>query len=228
VTWIFLDESGQFVKSIDGRYFLIASFTVGDPRRTEKKFKMWQRQKFPRPLRNQAEIKFTDINISDRLRLRTVEFIASLDVRIRFVYHKRENIPEYYIKKGGIKAGELYTNVVATLLEQYLPISDKEFRAFCDQRQLKGIKKGDFEVALKARILPNLSKNSVVQIEMIDSTTNANIQIADWITGALAYYVEGKKNGEEYYKLLKNNIISEGVELFSNKYCKIKKLNRSD
>lgn len=217
MTRIFLDESGQLTKAGDTKYFLLASFTIGDPKRTEKQFKSWQRRKFPLPLRNQSEIKFSDINIKRNLRHRTINFIASLDVRIRFVYLKGRNIPNKYLAKKHIKTGELYANIVSILLEQYLPIPDKEFRAFCDRRQLKGIRKTDFEDKVKSQILPKLPKSTAVQIEMIDSTTNANIQIADWITGALASYLEGKKDGEKYYKELKNNIISEGIELFSDK-----------
>ena len=50
---------------------------------------------------------------------------------------------------------------------------------------------------------------------MIDSTTNANIQIADWIAGALYRYLEGKPNGDEYYKILKNNFLDDGKEFFA-------------
>ena len=49
---------------------------------------------------------------------------------------------------------------------------------------------------------------------MIDSTSNANIQIADWISGALARYFEKGKNGNEFYKVFKNNLLGEGKEFF--------------
>lgn len=50
---------------------------------------------------------------------------------------------------------------------------------------------------------------------MLSSTTTANIQIADWITGALARYLEQKKLGQECYEILKNNLLRpEGKELF--------------
>lgn len=110
----------------------------------------------------------------------------------------------------------LYTNIIGETLEMFLPISDNEFRVFCDQRHLKGIKRSEFKQILRARLLPQLPQGSIVQIEMIDSTTNTNIQIADWISGALAWYLEGKKLGEEYFKILKNNILDEGKELFKN------------
>lgn len=100
----------------------------------------------------------------------------------------------------------------------YLPTTDLEFRVFCDQRHLKGIKRSEFKKILKARTIPELPHNAIFQIEMIDSTSNANIQIADWISGALARYFENKELGKECYQILKNNILGEGKELFKNNW----------
>jgi hypothetical protein len=49
---------------------------------------------------------------------------------------------------------------------------------------------------------------------MVDSQTNRNIQIADWISGAIARYFEKGSLGEESFRILKNNFISEGKEFF--------------
>ena len=49
---------------------------------------------------------------------------------------------------------------------------------------------------------------------MVDSTASVNVQIADWIAGALARYLEKGHLGEECFKILKGNIIGEGIELF--------------
>ena len=61
---------------------------------------------------------------------------------------------------------------------------------------------------------------------MVDSKQNANIQIADWIVGALARYLEDKELGEECCQILKNNFLDLGKELFKdfwgNKYPKQK------
>ncbi len=212
---IFIDESGQFVKHNHDEYFVVASFTVGDPHRTEKRFLSWQHNRFPRKQQNQSEIKFSEVNITHRLRLKTLQYISDLDVRIRFTYLRRQNIPNTFRKNETVSSGELYTQVIGETLEMYLPTTEQEFRVFCDRRQLKGITEGQFRTALKARMLPNLPANSIVQILMIDSTTNRNIQIADWIAGALARYLEKKPLGTEGYNILKNNIIGEGKELFS-------------
>ena len=227
MSFIYIDESGQFKKSNDGEFFVVASFTVGDSKRTEKRFKSWLKEKFPKKMRSQPEIKFSDATIKDELRIKTIKFIANLDVIIRYSFLKRANIPEGYIRKEKIKSGELYTHIVGDVLEKYLPITDHEFRAFCDQRHVKGITKAKFKSILEAQIRPKLPKNTIIQIEMVDSTSSANIQIADWITGALAHYLEGKKNGKLYFDILKNNIIAEGNELFKD-HRQNKKPNRSD
>jgi len=36
MAYIFLDESGQFTKRPNEKYFVVGSFTIGNPRRTEK------------------------------------------------------------------------------------------------------------------------------------------------------------------------------------------------
>jgi len=228
--FIFLDESGQFTKHNNEQYFVIGSFLTSDPRRTEKMFKSWQRTRFPRKNRNQPEIKFSEVNISDELRLRTLRMISEMDIRIKYTYLKRENIPSEYRNNGKLNSGILYTQVVAENLKLYTSAADNEFRVFCDQRHLKGITRKEFKNILTAGILPLLPRNSIVQVEMIDSKTNANIQIADWISGALASHHENKTLGKECHEILKNNII-ESDELFKDywedKYTN-KKLNRKD
>jgi len=228
--YIFLDESGQFTKHNNEQYFVIGSFLTSDPRRIEKMFKSWQKTKFPRKNRNQPEIKFSEVNINDELRLKTLRMISEMDIRIKYTYLKRENIPAKYKNDGKLNSGILYTQVVAENLKLYASAADNELRVFCDQRHLKGITRKEFKNILTAAILPLMPRSSIIQIEMIDSKTNANIQIADWISGALARHHEKKDLCNECYEILKNNII-ESDELFKDywedKYTN-KKLNRKD
>ena len=90
-----------------------------------------------------------------------------------------------------------------------------DFKVFCDKRHLRGTTFIDFKEHIRSRILTKLPVNGIVQVEMLDSSTNPNIQIADWIVGALAHFKENKKNGELYMNILKDNILDrEGKELF--------------
>lgn len=213
--FIFLDESGQFTKHNHEEYFVIGSFTIGNQSRTNKEFRKWFRSKFPKKMRTQSEIKWSATGITDELRIKTLKQIAKLDVRIRYGYLLRNNIPSLYKnKKNKIDDGILYTNIVGEVLEQYLPIDEKEIHIFCDQRSLKGMTKKDFRSEITAKLLPYCTPNTVIQVEMIDSTSNSNIQIADWISGALTRYLEKGHLGEEFYKILKNNLLSEGKEFF--------------
>ncbi len=212
---IFLDESGQFSSHSHENYFIVASFTVGDIRRTAKGFRAWCRGHFPRKMRDQSEIKWSSTRYPDELRLKTLREISKLDVRIRFAYLLHRNIPADYHHKNKLQSGLLYTNIVGEILTSYLPTTDKEFRVFCDRRRLSGMSETEFKEVLKARLLPALPKGVVLQIEMVDSAAVVNIQIADWIAGALARYLEKGKLGEECFKILKENIIGEGKELFN-------------
>ena len=80
--YIFLDESGQFTKNDHEKYFVIGSFTVGNPRRTEKQFRAWQKTRFPKKMRNQNEIKFADIKIDNNLRLCKLRWLILRQMRI--------------------------------------------------------------------------------------------------------------------------------------------------
>lgn len=213
---IFLDETGQFTKNDHEKYFLIGSFTTGDPRRTEKRFRSWQHDHFPRKMRHLTEVKFSNPDIDEKLRLKTLKEIAVLDVRIRYSFIKRQNIPLQFRYKGVVKTGHLYAEIVFKTLERYLPITDKEFRVFCDQRHLKGLKRSEFKSLLASRLLPKLPQKPIIQIEMINSASNANIQIADWISGALGWYYNEKELGKECWEILRNNLLDQGEELFKN------------
>jgi hypothetical protein len=213
--YIFLDESGNFTKHNHEEYFVIGSFTVGDIQRTAKGFRSFYVKHFPKKMRHQSEIKWSATGISDELRLKTLRYISKLDVRIRYIYLKRNNIPEEYRSKDKLKDGLLYTNIVGELLDMYLPSLDQDFRVFCDQRRLSGMTGQDFKRMIQARVTLNLPKNPIVQVETVDSISHINIQIADWISGALLRYLEKGHLGEECFSILKGNIIGEGKELFN-------------
>src|SRR3989338_5726063 len=99
--FIYLDESGNLTKS-NGKYFLVASYTVGDPKRVAKAFRKWQKSKFPRKLKDQSEVKFNDPHIDEELRFKTIKYLAKQDIRIFYTYLKRKNIPEEYRKEGKV------------------------------------------------------------------------------------------------------------------------------
>ncbi len=221
--YIYLDETGQIVKNKDEKYFLVGTFTVGDPRRTHKRFISWKHDRFPKKLRYLPEVKFTNNGIDHKLRIKTLKEIAKLDVRIRYGFFKKENTPLDYRKKRRIRTGHLYTDIVSKILESYLPSIDGGFRVFCDARNLKGIKRSEFKSIITSNIASQMPPKSNIQIEMLDSTTNANIQIADWVCGALGGYHNRKKHGKEYFDILKNNLLGEGVELFKDYWSKNQK-----
>ena len=212
---IFIDESGQFSKNKGEKYFVIASFKTIDYRKTEKKLKNWYRNKFPKKMRWQTEIKFSDTNIDSNLKKKTIKFISGLNIEIYYCYFLRKNIPITYWCKDKLQSGMLYTNIVGEVLEMHLPTDDLEFRVFCDQRHLKGVKHPQFKSILKTRLTPKLSQKSIIQVEMIDSVNNLNIQLVDWIVGSIAAYLENKKDGDIYYEMLKKSIIKE-IELFNH------------
>lgn len=218
--FIYLDESGTLTEN-NGKYFIIGTYTVGDSRKITKAFRKWQKTKFPKKLQRQAELKFNDSHIDDKLRLKTLQYFAKQDIRIFYTYLKKNNIPQEYYKKGKVaKTGLLYTEIVRSTIELYIPVTENQFVIVRDQRTLKGVTVDEFNDVLKASLLPKLPAKVALHIQAVDSTSNPLIQVADWICGALARYYEGKSMGEEFYSVLKGNIVQE-KELFSEKWTKI-------
>ena len=226
--YIYLDESGNFKgdKGDKEGYFIVGGFITGDSNRTAKAFRKWQHSKFSnKKLRYRAEVKFSDTRLDDELRAKTLFYFSKQDIRIFYSFLKKENIPLEFRKRKGLESGRLYAEIIAENLGLLFPTTDPEFRVFLDRRQLKGISQSEFRELLRLDILLKLPSKSLLQIETVDSSTNPNIQIADWICGALYRYHTNRKNGKKFYDILFNNIVIS-KELFKNyweeKYTKQK------
>ena len=225
--FIFLDESGNFTGDKEP-YFIIGGFITNNPRRTAKAFRKWQHTKFSnKKLRYRTEVKFSDTRLDENLRLKTIEYFGKQDIRVFYAFLKKSNIPLEYRKKKGLESSLLYVEIVAQALGLLLPTTDLEFRVFRDHRHLRKLPQTKFNEILKSALLPNLPAKAVIQIEALDSSTNPNIQIADWVCGALFRHYNKSKNGERFFLLLKNNIVKSGYrELFKDywqeKYTKQK------
>lgn len=216
--YIYLDESGDF-KGKQTKYFIIASYVTNNPKGINNAYRRWQITKLPQKFKWLPEIKFSNTKLTDELRLKTLDYLMQQDIRIFYTYLLSKNIPiEYRKKRKIIKTGLLYTQIVANTLELYLPTTAKGFRVFMDKRKLKGLKTKEFRELLKTRIIPKLPKGGVCQIETLDSSQSV-IQVADWICGALARYHEEKARGEDFYAVLKNNIV-KSQELFKQYWGK--------
>lgn len=114
-------------------------------------------------------------------------------------------------------------------LSLLFPTADSEFRIFLDQRQLKGISQSEFKEILKLDLLAKLPAKAALEIQTFDSTTSPNIQIADWICGALYRYHANRSNGKEFFDIIYNNIVVS-KELFKNywqSFCKNKQKQKT-
>lgn len=217
--YIYLDETGNLIKGNE-KYFIVATFTIGDPKKLDHAWRKWQHTKFPKQLRNQAEVKFNDSHLTDTLRSKTITYLSKQDIRIFYSFLKVTNIPEEYRKKGIVhETGLLYTEIVASTLELYMPITEKNVIVIRDQRSLKGITLQLFNEKLRIRLLPQLPVKTELKIEAVDSTSSSLVQIADWICGAFARFYEKKPEGQAFYETLKDNIVQE-KELFSDYWTK--------
>ena len=213
--FIFLDESGNFTGDKD-QYFIVGGFVTGDQRRTAKVFRKWQHTKFSnKKLRYRAEVKFSDTRLTNDLRAKTLLYLTKQDIRIFYTFLEKKNIPLEFRQHKGLESGRLYAEIVAKTIQTLLPTADLEFRIFSDKRSLKRISQSEFRELLKLDLMPKLPAKVALQIETADSSTDPNIQIADWICGALYRYYNKGRDGEKFYNIICNNIIASD-ELFKD------------
>lgn len=211
---IYLDETGNLTKA-DGAFFIVASVSVGDPRRVVNAFRRLQHNKFSKSLRSSSEVKFNNSSLSDSQRRKMLQALVDQDIRIFYTYLATSNIPNEYMQKDKVyESGLLYLEVVESTLELYLPLTTNEFRVFRDKRTTKGMTAKIFNDTLRTSLLPKLPADVLCQVDDIDSATNPMIQVADWICGALGRYHEGKEGGQEFYDILRPYIVQQ-KELFS-------------
>ena len=212
----YLDETGNLLNSSE-RYFIVATFTSNEPSKLAKAFRKWQKNKFPKQLKNKAEVKFNNPTLDDTIRLKTIQHFVEQGIHIFYSYLAIKNIPVTYRRKNKVHdTGKLYLEIVASTLDLQLPLTTNEFRVIRDQRTTKGMSNTEFNEALKIRLLPKLPAKTPVHIDIVDSTASPQVQIADWICGALARYYEKKRSGEKFFELLKPALL-KGEELFAAK-----------
>lgn len=227
MSYIFLDESGDLGSKDKLPYFIIGAFTTDNPKTIKKQFRSWQHSRFPKKFKFQSELKFSDRRIDEKLRLKTLQFFSSLNIDIRYSYLLKKNVPKKYRRKNKLQTGFLYSHIISRTLELFLPIKDLEFKVFCDNRHLQGISKAQFKEIIICSLLPQLPKKTVIQIETINSAANENVQIADWVAGALSHYHNKKIHGPDFYRVLRKNILSS-AEMFKNHWIKKQKTQSSD
>lgn len=209
---VFLDESGDFYND---EYFIVGGFLTGNQKRTAKVFRKWQHHKFPKKIRAKTEVKFDDSGLGDTLRLKTLAQFTKQDIRIFYTFLNRKNIPTEFRTKRGIESGYLYTEVVSQTLSQLFPSAETDLNILIDQRHLKKISKSEFRETVRLHLLPQAAKGSRIYVDTGDSTTNPNIQIADWVCGALFRFYTGRRFGTQFYDTLKNSTIAS-AELFKD------------
>lgn len=203
--FIYIDESGQFYNRNTENFFVVAGFSTENFRITAKEFKKWKINKFPRKFKYQNEIKFSDKIITNHLKIKTIEKILNIpNTKIEFIKINNSEIPKEYMNKNGkINTQSLYTDKLAELVLKFLVNKNEEIKIFCDHRHIKGYTKKQYKEKLVKQINSLIQSTLKIDIDFVDSKNNTNVQIADWIVGAIAHALNKKTNCDEYQDLLK-------------------------
>lgn len=205
--FVFLDEAGNFRGNKD-RYFVLAAFVTGNPRATRKCFLKAKRTKLPRKYRHYTELKFSDRVIPARFKKHVLRQLAKEDIWIYALLFDKNNMPAELL---GHSEGLTYCRLVGQLLELCPLAEASAIHVFLDRRHLKGLSRHEFNANLKAHLAFRLGPQVRLEIQHVDSTTNVNIQLADFVCGAI--FRKYERGDTEYYDIIAERIKIE-EELF--------------
>jgi hypothetical protein len=204
--YIYADEAGNFSGKRDA-HFVLAAFSTDTPRATRKVFLTTRQTKLPKRFRSYAEVRFSDVNVPRSFKIKVLERLCAEDIGVYALILHKEGMPA---NLRGREEGLFYCRLVGELLELSPVESATQVRVLLDRRRLKNLTREQFNADLQAR-LAKVAPNVRIEIEHIDSTTNVNIQIADFIAGA--FFQKYERGDDEFYRALEHCIKVE-VEIF--------------
>lgn len=220
MTYVYIDESGQSKATSSEKGLVVASFASKNQNLAANAFKKWRKRKFPHWSHNLGEIKFSNSGITPELHAKTLTYFASLDIEIRSAFFLSENVPAEFMDEDGPHDGILYVHAIEQLLRSYMPLDDLIFIVCCDKRHIKDMSEKQFTDYLRTVLAASASHNARVEVLTADSASNANLQVADWIVGALATHLNEKRNGDTYYKILEPKFGAAPIEIFPSQIAK--------
>ena len=201
--YIFADESGNFSGNRD-HYFVLSAFVTSDPRATRKCFLRARQTRLPKKYRHYSEIKFSDRAIPERFKKHVLGRVAQEDVRIYAIFFDKRNLPLSLRRQP---EGLVYCHLVGQLLEMCPLAESREIYIFLDRRNLKGTTRDAFDATLKTRLILSFPRLRRLDIEHVDSTSNVNIQIADFIAGAI--FQKHERGDCSFYDMIRPRIVQE-------------------
>jgi hypothetical protein len=205
ILYLYLDESGS-LKGDDDHYFVLLAVATTTPRVMRKCFVRARQTRLPEKYRHYTEIKFSDRVIPDQAKERILRELAELDIGLYALVVDKGGIPEVLRRQP---EGVLYHHLVE-LLTNLCPIGEcQALYVNLDRRHLPGLRREVFNAELSAYLFPRLRKGALLEIQHVDSTTDVNIQVADFLVGAV--YHKYARGDERYYALIADRINVERV-----------------
>lgn len=198
--FIYVDEAGNF-SGKQHTHFVLAAFTTDAPRVTHKAFTATKQTKLSKRFRSYAEIKFSDAKIPRSFKIKALKRVCAENIGIYALILHKENIPK---DLRGRKEGLFYCHRVGELLQLCPLASITQARVFLDRRRLKGLTRKNFDTELRTYLAARLTAKTSIVIEHVDSTTNVNVQIADFIAGA--FFQKYERGNNEFYRTIESCI----------------------
>jgi hypothetical protein len=203
--YVFVDEAGNLRADRD-RYSVLVAFVTEQPKATRKCFVRAKQTKLPRQYQHYAELKFSDRVIPDDFKKHVLRQVARNEIRIYVLVVAKEYLASNF---SGQAEGMIYCHLVTRLLESCHLAESDEVYLFLDRRSLGGLTRQEFDARLRRQLLTRLRERARLEIQHPDSTTSVNIQVVDFLCGAV--FQKYERCNPEYYSLIEDRIVVEEI-----------------
>ncbi|WP_342274498.1 DUF3800 domain-containing protein [Spiroplasma endosymbiont of Phycita roborella] len=196
MVFIILDESGTLSINNRHKYFVIAGYICKDIRKVKFIYNK-VKNNLKESLKNKIEIKATDLNVTEKA-IFINQLLTLNDVKLIGIYINAKNPKllkniKHIADKYNFLTKVMLNKIFENIKEYFEDESEINFRI--DERQDKGLFPNGLEQYLKQNWkLCNVNENIKLNVKYLDSKTNLDIQMADYIANIIFV----KKNYPEH------------------------------
>lgn len=192
---IYIDES-------EGDVLIIVAVVTDQPKRLKNVMRRTQERKLPKKQQTHNEIKATDA--TDKFKRYFYEHLAQLEAsRIYSIHIEKKRLPKHLRGQEGL----LYVRMVVELLKHAVPSDALRVFVFYDRRPLKAVPPASLVTTLGQEFGVRLDRPVRFEVFPTDSTTDAGIQVADFISHAL--FQKYQHRNTEWYDAIKKLVVRE-------------------
>jgi hypothetical protein len=198
---ILLDESGDMGRSPgSSRHFVVAAMAVHDPNELVRLLKNARRKLTKKDWK--GERKFN--NTTDSTRTLILEGVANLDCQIAWISFEKDRLPSAMLTNKHL----LYQTACEIVLpELFRRVPARRMHIIMDKYYSKKWERDRLDKQVRSMLIEHHAGNFVPQVQMsqFDSILKKELQVHDFVVGAVYQYVE--RDVDTYIRRIESKIV---------------------